>query len=86
MTVYVGIDVGRVFHVFSIVDGEGKKLSSGKIQSTKTGLNELSVVMKQYDVALVGMEATGHYWRNLYHSLCKQGYTCSVLNPITTKY
>ena len=86
MAVYVGIDVGRVFHVFSIVDGGGKKLSSGKIQSTKTGLNELSVVMEQYDVALVGMEATGHYWRNLYHSLCKQGYTCSVLNPITTKY
>jgi transposase len=86
MAVYVGIDVGRVFHVYSIVDGDGRKLSSGKIRSTQTGLSELSLALMPYEVALVGMEATGHYWRNLYHSLCVQGYTCSVLNPITTKY
>jgi transposase len=86
MAVYVGIDVGRVFHVYSIVEDDGKKLSSGRMRSTQTGLNELSSVLLQYDVALVGMEATGHYWRNLYHRLCMQGYTCSVLNPVTTKY
>lgn len=86
MAIYVGIDVGRAFHVYSIVDSEGKKLSSGKIKSTQIGLDELSSALTQYDVALVGMEATGHYWRNLYHSLRMRGYTCSVLNPITTKY
>jgi transposase len=86
MAVYVGIDVGRVFHVYSIVDGDGKKLSSGKIETSQTGLSELASVLAQYDVALVGMEATGHYWKNLYQRLCMRGYTCSVLNPMTTKY
>jgi len=31
------------------------------------------------------MEATGHYWMNLYYELTRRGYTSAVLNPIQTR-
>ena len=86
MAAFVGIDVGRSFHVYAVVDETGKRLAAGKIGNSQKGLDELYPVLSQFEVSRVGMEATSHYWRNIYHSLCKQGYTCCVLNPITTKY
>jgi transposase len=32
--------------------------------------------------ALVVMEATGHYWRNLFACICARGFRCEVLNPL----
>jgi transposase len=34
---------------------------------------------------LIAMEATGHYWRNLFAYLVSAGYTVALLNPIRTR-
>jgi transposase len=34
---------------------------------------------------LVALEATGHYWRNLFVSLVTKGYEVAVLNPLRTR-
>lgn len=86
MAAFVGIDVGRTFHVYAVVDGSGVRVAAGKVANSRKGLDDLLSVLNQLEVSLVGMEATGHYWRNLYHSLCRHGYTCCVLNPLATKY
>jgi transposase len=35
-------------------------------------------------VVIVGMEATGHYWKPLRHDLAAQGYRVDVINPLIT--
>ena len=86
MEAYVGIDIGRNFHVYSIVSSTGQQLSSGRFGSDGNGAQSFLAVLLKQNVALVGMEATGHYWRNLFHLLRRHGYTCRVLNPIVTQY
>jgi transposase len=33
----------------------------------------------------VALEATGHYWRNLFAALLAKGYAVAVLNPLRTR-
>jgi transposase len=33
----------------------------------------------------VAMEATGHYWRNLYAALVTAGFEVALLNPLRTR-
>jgi len=34
---------------------------------------------------LLALEATGHYWRNLFVALLAKGYAVTVLNPLRTR-
>ncbi|HZY05537.1 MAG TPA: transposase, partial [Anaeromyxobacteraceae bacterium] len=34
---------------------------------------------------LVAMEATGHYWQNLFAALAAAGYAVALLNPLRTR-
>lgn len=34
---------------------------------------------------LLALEATGHYWRNLFVALLAKGYAVAVLNPLRTR-
>lgn len=86
MKAYVGIDIGRNFHVYSIISPDGKILDSGKFKSDGRSAKTFLAALSKQAVALVGMEATGHYWRNLFHLLRRHGYTCCVLNPVITQY
>jgi transposase len=36
------------------------------------------------EIALVAMEATGHYWKNLFAALAAKGYHVALLNPLRT--
>jgi transposase len=36
-------------------------------------------------VVLLALEATGHYWRNLFVALLAKGYAVAVLNPLRTR-
>jgi transposase len=86
METYVGVDIGRKFHVYSIVSSAGQPLASGRFLSDGNGAQSFLAVLQKHNVALIGMEATGHYWRNLFHLLRRHGYTCRVLNPIVIQY
>jgi len=67
--VLVGIDIGKSKHDYAIVDGSGGVLKTGEFSSTRSGFEKLEKVLSGFEIELIGMEATGHYWRNL----CKRG-------------
>ena len=86
----VGIDIAKRGHVAAVVDANGKLLvESFKFNNTADGFAKLLSRLEQAGVsgeaALVGMEATGHYWIALYDFLCSRGYKVAVINPIQTR-
>ncbi len=86
MGCFVGVDIGKSKHDYAIVDGSGGILKTGEFSSHSAGFTKLAKVLSQFDVDLIAMEATGHYWRNLWQALIENGYTCSLLNPTSTVY
>ncbi|MDQ6962537.1 MAG: IS110 family transposase [Mariprofundaceae bacterium] len=86
MGYFVGIDIGKGKHDYAIVDEAGGVLRTGFFASTSVGFEKLKEVLIQFDIILIGMEATGHYWRNLWQVLTGHEYACSLLNPASTVY
>lgn len=86
---YVGIDIAKRGHVAAVVDERGKTLLEPfKFSNTADGfsrlLGKLAKAGARRDAAMVGMEATGHYWISLFDFLCRHGYDVAVINPIQT--
>lgn len=86
MSCFVGIDIGKNKHDYAIVDDAGGMLKAGEFSSNTAGFEKLAKVLMKFEVELIGMEATGHYWRNLWQALVESGYKCSLLNPTSTVY
>jgi len=86
MGCFVGIDVGKNNHDYAVVDDTGAKLASGEFAGDAAGFKKLKRVLLRFGVEMIGMEATGHYWRNLWHALKHAGYELRLLNPTATVY
>ncbi|MDX8397287.1 MAG: transposase [Mariprofundaceae bacterium] len=84
MGCFVGIDVGKGKHDYAVVNEDGGLLKTGEFTGNKAGFAKLIKVLIEFDIQLVGMEATGHYWRNLWQGLLDYDYTCTLLNPSAT--
>jgi transposase len=91
---FVGIDVSKNKHDVAVLNCEKKNaLKSFVIQDNFKGYNELLSKLHfleekyQTQTFLIGMEATGDYWKNLYHFLLNQknGYHVTVINPFQTR-
>lgn len=81
---YAGIDIGSEKHVVAIVDVEGKVLRKATaFGEDAEGYAALEAMLGDTDV-LVCMEATGHYWKNLFVTLTGHGYNVAVVNPLRT--
>jgi transposase len=86
---YVGIDIGKYRHEASFLDHAGKELRSPfGFDNTEEGYQQffqaLSVTQDGHPV-VVGMEATGHYWLNLFTVLLDKQIETHVVNPIQTE-
>jgi transposase len=84
---YVGIDIAKRNHEASVIDADGKLLShSISFSNSKEGCDKLLAMFEKFGVnngnAVIGMEATGHYWLSLYSCLLELGYDLKVINPI----
>jgi len=86
MGCFVGIDVGKSRHAYAVVDVAGAALASGEFAGSAAGFEKLRRTLLRFDVEMIGMEATGHYWSNLWHALGHAGYECRLLNPTATVY
>lgn len=86
MGCFVGIDIGKSRHAYAVVDAAGTELASGEFAGTAAGFAKLTQVLLRFDIEMIGMEATGHYWRNLWHALGHAGYERRLLNPTATVY
>jgi len=87
MSLYVGIDVGKFYHLACFLDDRGNQLDELKFTNTYQGFSELEKIIQKHAISedrqtLLGMEATGHYWFPLYEFLRNKGYRVKVFNPL----
>ncbi len=83
---YVGIDIGSETHVVAVVDGAGQILvKPTPFGEDAGGYSVLLELLGEERDALVAMEATGHYWRNLFSVLVGEGFEVALINPLRTR-
>ncbi len=85
---YVGVDIGKEKHAAAAIDEAGKcVMPPCAITHDASGfaafLGQLGKLGEKSEV-IVGMEATGHYWRVPRHTLAAHGYRVDVVNPLIT--
>lgn len=83
---YLGIDVAKKSHRTVILDREGEKLGkSFSFDNSQEGMELLLLEVKKRKIPtkeiLIGMEATGNYWENLYTFLTNKQFKIILLNP-----
>ena len=72
---FVGIDVAAERHVVAMVDETGAVLlRATPVTEDTPGYQKLLQLLGSAQDCLVTMEATGHYWRNLYGALATARY------------
>lgn len=82
---FVGIDVGAERHTIAVVDAGGEVVVKPvPCAEDAAGYRKLLEIAGAADDALVAMEATGHYWQNLFAALIAAGHRVALLNPSRT--
>src|SRR5579864_9508393 len=73
-------------HVVAAVDETGTiLLRATPVTEDAPGYQQLLQLLGSAQDCLVAMEATGHYWRNLYAALVTAGFEVALLNPLRTR-
>jgi transposase len=81
---YAGIDIASERHVVAIMDRDERVLLKPMtFEEDAEGYRRLFEALGTTDV-LVCMEATGHYWKNLFVRLHSEGYAVALVNPLRT--
>lgn len=83
----VGIDIGKYRHQAAFLDNSGTPLCpSVPFENSDEGFAFFFKTLSSLHEPkpIVGMEATGHYWLNLYSALLAQDIETHVINPIQT--
>jgi transposase len=82
---FVGIDVEAERHVVAGVDGASAMvLKPAPFTEDAEGYQKLLSLLGTAADTLVAMEATGHYWKNLFATLVAHGFAVALLNPLRT--
>ncbi len=84
---FVGIDVAKRGHEVAVIDQTGNLvIKPFKFPNTTQGFTKLTDTLAAVSESLadieIGMEATGHYWLNLYCKLIEAGAVVHVVNPV----
>lgn len=84
---YIGIDIGKRHHEVGVIDDKGNHVGKPlRFANSKAGSEKLLKFINQYhlttDNAVVGVEATGHYWLSVFSFLHKLGFKTTVFNPL----
>lgn len=83
---YAGIDVASETHVVAVVDERGELVAKATSFKEDAGgyVKLLELLGPAEGVGIVAMEATGHYWKNLFAVLAAKGYRVALVNPLRT--
>ena len=84
---FVGIDIAKKTHQTAIICSDGTLIGKPfKFSNTVDGFNlfleKLTAVNTDLSQFEIGMEATGHYWLNLYTWLSDKSFRLHVINPL----
>lgn len=82
---FAGIDVASERHVLARLGGTGQPLGRPIGIDEDAGGYRMLLEALGPPPALVVMEATGHYWKNLYATLVAAGHDVVLLNPIVAR-
>lgn len=83
---FVGIDIGAERHMMASVDEQGTVLQrSTAFREDAEGYQEVLTLLGSPAETLVLMEATGHYWQNLFATLAAEGFAIALINPLRTR-
>ena len=82
----VGIDIAKRTHEACFMGQDGHVIAkSRRFRNTRAGVGALLDDLQRLDEpAVLGLEATGHYWLAVYEALVGAGHTVQVLNPLQT--
>jgi transposase len=82
---FAGIDIASETHYIAIVDEEGTPVVKARPFSEDAGgYQTLLELLGAPTDCKVAMEATGHYWQNLFAALAGAGFEIALLNPVRT--
>jgi transposase len=82
---FAGIDIASEKHVLAVVDETGEVLVKPKsFTEDAEGYSSLFEQFGEPKELLIAMEATGHYWKNLFAALTTRGYVVALVNPLRT--
>lgn len=82
---FAGIDIASESHVVGVVDEASAVLvKATTFAEDSLGYTKLAELLGTPADVLVAMEATGHYWKNLFAELSARGYAVALLNPLRT--
>lgn len=86
---YLGIDVSKASHQCIILDNNGEALGkSFTVLSSKDEFDKLIRKIEKFNISkddiVIGLEATGNLWENLYNFLSENELKVVVLNPFQT--
>src|SRR5699024_4851498 len=80
-------DIGKRHYEAGLIDDKGNHIGKTiRFANSKDGSHKLLQFINQYnltpDNAVVGLEATGHYWLFVFSFLHKLGFKTTVFNPL----
>jgi transposase len=82
---FAGIDIASERHMLARLDGDGAPLGRPMpITEDRAGYDALLEALGEPPV-LVAMEATGHYWKNLFAVLAAAGHAVALVNPLVAR-
>ena len=82
---FVGIDIASEQHVVAVVSADGDVLvKPTAFAEDAQGYERLWALLGDPADTLVAMEATGHYWKNLFAACVAHGFSVALLNPLRT--
>lgn len=83
---FAGIDIAAETHFVAVVDeSSGTVVKPTSFSEDASGYEKLLGLLGAPDDILVAMEATGHYWQNLFAALAAAGHGVALLNPLRTR-
>jgi transposase len=83
---FAGIDIAAETHVVAVVDeASGAVVKPTSFREDAGGYEKLFGLLGAPEEVLVAVEATGHYWQNLFAALAAAGYGVALLNPLRTR-
>lgn len=83
---FVGMDIGKEKHVVAVVDeAQAVLVTPTAVSEDAAGYGRLRALLGPPAQTLVALEATGHYWQNVFAFLASEGFAIALLNPLRTR-
>ena len=82
---FAGIDIASERHTLARLDAGGAAVGRPMAITEDREGHQAALAALGPPPALIVMEATGHYWKNLYATLVAAGHEVALINPLAAR-